>query len=108
MTSELPNLYKKILTFQQQVGAIAKDSTNPYFKSKYFDINGLLAEIKPVLNEIGLVVLQPLAHVEGKPALQTIILDAETNERVENITILPENPDPQKMEIGRASCRERV
>lgn len=91
------DIAKKILAFQKSVGAITKDSTNPFFHSRYFDINGLINEIKPELNKAGLVILQPLANLDGRPALKTILMDADTGEQIESATILPENADPQKM-----------
>jgi len=90
----------KLLQFQQKVGAISKDSTNPYFKSKYFDINKLIEEVKPILNELELVLLQPLENINGKPALRTIIYDVNEGgctTIIDFTTPLPENPDPQKM-----------
>ena len=90
----------KILLFQQKVGAISKDSTNPYFKSKYFDIIKLIEEVKPILNELGLVLLQPLDNINGKPALRTIIYDVNEggySAIVDFAITIPENPDPQKM-----------
>lgn len=90
----------KLLLFQQKVGAITKDSTNPFFKSKYFDINKLIEEIKPILNELGLVLIQPLSFTPNneKPALRTILIDSESGKDLSNQMIpLPENNDPQKM-----------
>lgn len=89
----------KLLLFQQKVGAITKDSTNPFFKSNYFDINKLIEVVKPILNELGLVLLQPLDSLNGKPVLRTLIIDTETETKtlIESFTNLPENPDPQKM-----------
>lgn len=86
----------KLLEFQKKVGAITKDATNPFFKSKYFDINKLLEVVKPILNELGLVLIQPLSHVMGKPAIDTIILD-DGKIIISSTTVLPENHDPQKM-----------
>lgn len=93
----MKELYKKLLNVQKEVGAIAKDSTNPFFKSSYFDINGLLTELKPVLNKEGLIVMQPLTNIDGKLALETLIIDAESGDQIKSIAILPENTDPQKM-----------
>ena len=90
----------KLLLFQKRVGAIAKDSTNPFFKSKYFDINKLIEEVKPVLNELGLILLQPLTSSPNSDrlAIKTIIIDAESgNTLIEGCAVLPENPDPQKI-----------
>jgi hypothetical protein len=96
----MKNLLAKLLKVQQEIGAIAKDSTNPFFKSKYFDINGLIAEVKPMINKHGLVIMQPLTMLDGKPAIQTIIADPETGEQFESTTLLPENNDPQKFGSG--------
>lgn len=91
---------KKLLQFQQQMVAISKDSTNPFFKSKYFDINKLLEEVKPVLNDLGLVLVQALSNIDGKPAIKTELYNVDNTEQfplLSSTTPLPENPDPQKM-----------
>jgi ribosomal protein L14E/L6E/L27E len=66
-------IYTKLLEVQKEIGAIKKNSTNPFFKSKYFDINSLLEHVKPVLNKHGLVLMQGLSHIDGKLALETVI-----------------------------------
>jgi hypothetical protein len=88
----------RLLLAQKEIGAIKKDKENPFFSSKYVDINGLLAVVKPVLNKHGLVVSQPMTLVEGKVALSTRILDVATNEIVlESCVLLPTDLDSQKM-----------
>lgn len=92
--------FKKLLQFQQAVGKISKDSTNPFFKSKYFDINTLLEEVKPLLNELGLVLVQSLSHIDGHSAIKTELYDADSEDvmpLISSTTPLPENTDPQKM-----------
>lgn len=89
------SLADKIRNVQSKIKPIVKDATNPYFKSKYFDINAILAELKPLLVAEGITVLQPLTTQDGKLALQTI-LKAE-DEEMSFTCPLPENPDPQKM-----------
>ena len=93
----MKNLYTKLINIQREVGAIAKDATNPFFKSKYFDVNSLLTELKPILNKEGVIVLQPLTNIDGKMALETLVIDSESGDQIKSITILPENSDPQKM-----------
>lgn len=88
---------EKLLKIQEKVGAIKKDADNPYFKSKYFDINSLLAQVKPILNEEGVVLLQPLSSVDGKPAIKTILIDTSSDERIEDVCPITDLPDPQKM-----------
>lgn len=93
----MKNLSIKLLAFQKEVGAIKKDSVNPFFKSKYADINAYIEVVKPLLSNHGLILLQPLSSLNDKPALCTLIVDSESGEKLDLITPLPENPDPQKM-----------
>ena len=93
-------ILKKLLALQGEVGAISKDETNPFFKSKYFDINGLLEHVKPILTKHGLVVLQPIDYKNfgiGVSGVTTIIVDSESGEQIESFMPLPEIADPQKM-----------
>jgi len=94
--SESKLLFNQLLKVQQEVEAIKRDSSNPFFKSKYFDVNSLLAELKPVLNKHGVVVLQPLTCLDGKPAIKTIIM-TDDGSSIEDTILLPVNDDPQKM-----------
>jgi len=87
----------KLHALQSEVGAITKNATNPFFKSKYFDINGLIEHIHPLLEKHGIVIMQPLTHIGGKPAIRTIVADKASDERIEDVTPLPMIDDPQKM-----------
>jgi hypothetical protein len=89
-------IYEKLLEVQKEIGAIKKDSENPFYKSRYFDINGLLSAVKPVLNKHGVILLQALTHIEGKLALSTKLIDSEDQTEVSDITPLPEVTDAQK------------
>jgi hypothetical protein len=86
----------KLLEFQKRVTAISKDSVNPFFKSKYFDVNTVIDTIKPILNEVGLVVSQPLGTQEGRNVLITRVLDGNQT-ILDSIVFLPEQPDVQKL-----------
>ncbi len=91
-------LRQKLLAVQKEIGAIKKNKKNPFFSSNYFDINGLLEMVKPVLNKYNLVLLQPLITDNGKAAVKTILMDADSNESlIEYYVPLPETPDAQKM-----------
>lgn len=99
MTEETrPSTIKdKLLEVQKEIGAIKKDSENPYFQSKYFDINSLLGQIKPILNKHRLVIMQPLGTTEqGRLALNTILLDVDTQDSISFHCPLPEVTDAQK------------
>ena len=86
----------KILKIQQEIGKLAKTETNPFFNSKYLDINGILEALLPVLGTHGLTVVQPLSNVSGRPAIRTIVMDGEKT-IVDDCITLPDNENPQKM-----------
>lgn len=93
----MKEIYKKLFKVQQEIKPIVKDSENPYFNSFYFDINKVIEVIKPILNNAGLMVLQPVVVLDGKMNLKTIIVDVESGEQIESFCLLPENVEPQKM-----------
>ena len=90
------SIYKQLLEVQKEVGAISKDSKNPFFKSKYFDINKLIEVVNPVLSKHGLVLLQP---IEDNKVVSRLF-DVESEKGVESYLELPNLTDPQK--IGSA------
>lgn len=90
----------KILKIQNEIGILSKTETNPFFKSKYMDINGLLAQLLPLLEKYKLTVIQPLKVTNsGKSAVATEVWDGDKLV-VDSFIILPELQDPQK--IGSA------
>lgn len=89
-------IYAKLLEVQKEIGTIKKYSVNPNFKNRYFDINTLLAEVKPVLNKHGLVLTQALAEINGRLAIKTAITNTEDLEEISSIAPLPECADAQK------------
>ena len=70
-----------------------KDSTNPFFKSKYFDINQLIEAVRPALIAEDLLLLQPIEN----GAVGTRIIDIESGDSVEAFIPLPNIDDPQKL-----------
>lgn len=94
----MKNIYAKLLKLNQALSPIKKDQDNPFYHSKYADINKIIGEIRPKLTELGLVVLQPLTSIDGKSAIKTIIIDTESGETFgeDNLYPLIEMSDPQK------------
>ena len=70
-----------------------KDTTNPFFNSKYFDINQLIEAVRPALIQEDLLLLQPIKDGE----VGTQIIDIETGESIEAFIKLPDIPEPQKV-----------
>ena len=94
----MQNIYKKLAKVQEEISVIKKGSENPFFKSKYFDINELIETLKPVLQKHELMVVQPLGNVAGRPSVKTIVYDTTSGESMELSEVtLPDNADAQKM-----------
>ena len=74
MTTENTTPTARLMAAQTEIQAIGKDKVNPHFKSRYADINTMLAEVKPALHKHGLLVIQPIE--DGQ--VITRIIDAES------------------------------
>jgi hypothetical protein len=72
MTTKL----SKLAAALSEIKPVAKEATNPHFRSRYADLNTILAEVKPVLHKHGLYILQPIDGGE----VFTRIVDSETGE----------------------------
>ena len=75
---------------------MTKDCKNPFFNSKYFDINQLLEHLEPLFQKNGLIILQPIINKE----VVSKIIEIETGDEVCSSLELPALTDPQK--IGSA------
>lgn len=92
----MKELLSALANVKKEVGTLSKTATNPFFKSKYFDINSLIEQIEPLMEKNGLLLLQPieLNHV------QSVIYHIESGKSVMSSMQLPNLQDPQK--IGSA------
>ena len=88
-------LYKKLSEVKSKIGKISKDSTNPFYKSKYFDINKLLEHLEPLLLEHNLLLIQPIISEK----VVSIIIDLDSGEQIESVIPLTRLTDPQKLGI---------
>lgn len=89
----MKTLHKKLQVIKATIGAVEKTQDNPYYKSKYFDINHLISLLQPLFEEQGIILLQPIMgnHVVTK------LIDIETGEEEMSAMELPQVADPQKM-----------
>jgi hypothetical protein len=89
----MKTLLEKLAKVKSEIGKISKDSTNPFFKSKYFDVNSLLEHAEPLLQKNGLILLQPILN----DTVITEIWEVESGLKVESGIKLPVLNDPQKL-----------
>ena len=81
----MTNIATALLKAQTEMSNPKKGATNPFFKSKYADLNAVREAVIPILNANGIVVLQPIVNIENKNFVQTILLH-ESGERMESLT----------------------
>lgn len=91
------NLSKAIIIFHVKVDKVSKDSTNPFFKSKYASLSNILDAINLPLIESGLTFSQ---LPTGENGLTTILMHGESGEFIQSTyEMKPVKDDPQ----GRGS-----
>lgn len=89
---ETKTIDKKLLDFQMKVEKIKKDGKNEFFKkpggkaSSYATLPNILENVKPLLNQFGILVTQPIINGE----VLTVLTCTETNEKKSSgITLTP-------------------
>ncbi len=94
MSPAIDKLAPALLAAQLKMGNAVKDSKNPFFKSKYADLNSIMDAVVPALTEQGLLLLQP---IEGDKVV-SMITDLETGELMASHVFIPSTiTDPQKI-----------
>ena len=91
-TTRVYNIFDKLFNLQNELGTISKDATNPFYKSKYFDINSLIGQLKPLLQKHKLILLQQITDNQ----VRSIIYDLNGGS-VESSMPLPTDLDAQKL-----------
>jgi hypothetical protein len=89
----MKEILKALLEVKKEVGTLSKTETNPFFKSKYFDINSLIQQVEPLLEKNGLLLLQPIENNK----VRSVIYHTETGQWVHSEMDLPNLQDPQKL-----------
>ncbi len=92
-------LQEKLFALQAEIKPMVKNTEG--FKYKYFDINQMLAMLKPLFEKYKILVQQPLKFKDGENVLETIVVDLESaGDYVDSSIALPKSMKPQ--ELGAA------
>lgn len=78
----LKQIAPALLAAQKVMGDAKKGSSNPFFKSTYADLNTIREVCTPILNEVGVVLLQPTVIIDGKNYVETMLVHASSGEFV--------------------------
>lgn len=85
------SIHKKLFEITSTMDKMKKDSTNPFYNSRYFDVNQLIEALRPQFIKHDLLLLQP---IENDRVISRII-DVESGDSVEAGIKLSDNVKPQ-------------
>ncbi len=95
-----------LIAFNSKVHKIAKDAANPFHKNKYATLDQIIDEVRPILNENKLAVMQNVNGDEGQMTVKTILIH-ESGEWMESngTTLKLAKNDPQGAGAGITYAR---
>lgn len=96
-SESLKAISKALISFHQKISKIAKDSKNPFFKSKYASLSTILDAIETPLCESGLSICQ---FPTGQNGLTSVLMHESGEWISAEYEMKPVKDDPQ----GRGSC----
>jgi hypothetical protein len=96
-STDIKQISAALVGFHKAVGKIPKDSNNPFFKSKYASLSGILDTIATPLADNGLSIVQ---FPEGENGLTTRLVHSSGEWMEATYSMRPAKDDPQ----GRGSA----
>jgi len=105
-SESIAGLAKALLAFQAELPTVKKDATNPFFKSKYADLNGIWEACRPLLTKHDLALTQLHKFQEGQIILTTMLLHISGEYLTSDLLLTPAKAnDPQS--VGSAMTYAR-
>ena len=94
----MENICKAFVKFQSEFKGMKPDSSNPFFRSTYISLDGILETVRPILAKNGLAVIQE-ATGDGDYIFVKTKLIHESGEMIETevLKMKPQKNDPQSM-----------
>ena len=80
----MKNVYEKLFEFRKLTGKVVKRANNPFFKTKYADLNSVIEATDPALEEVGLVYID---RIIGQVLISELV-DVDSGESITNETPL--------------------
>jgi hypothetical protein len=91
----MKNINQSLIKFHASLKPIAKDAQNPFFKSDYLTLSGILDAVRPLLASVDLALVQSM-RVDGERTILITKIMHASGEEILSEMILPHNSDPQK------------
>lgn len=103
-STEVDEILPALAKVKRKLQAVTKGSDNPFFKSKYADLNTHLDAVEPLLEENGLVLFQPVQAADAN-VVESIIVHSESGQFVSSSMKLVGETDMQKAGSGITYAR---
>src|SRR3954464_10151190 len=91
---QIKSLAAALSKFQSSMGAITKDATNPFFKSKYASLSAIIEDTRKPLGDNGLSFAQ---FPSGEAELTTILMHSSGEWMSSGFTVRPVDQKPQSL-----------
>ncbi len=75
-------IFVKLASALAELGSVKKSANNPFFKSKYADLNTHIDVAEEALNKYDLILLQPVGRDERGSFVETLIIHSPTGQFV--------------------------
>jgi len=95
-SEEIDKILPALARVKDKLVGVTKGSDNPFYKSRYADLNTHLDEVEPLLKEEGLVLLQPPVATESTNTVESIIMHIESGQYMGASVNLVGETDMQK------------
>lgn len=105
-SESIAKIASAIVKAQGELNTVAKDATNPHYRSRYATLHGIVESTRETLRKHGLAVVQTFGQTDGTYIDLTTTLLHESGEWMSGIlTVRPAKPDAQG--IGSAATYAR-
>lgn len=99
-SEEMKSLYKALAKFRQQLKQPAKDGSNPYLKSTYVTLDGVIKAVDTALEGTGLSYIQDAATSDGLPAVRTVLFHEDGGTMASGWLSLPLKNGATPQDVG--------
>jgi hypothetical protein len=97
------HIYAALAKFQSRIGAVKKDAQNPHLKNRYATLEAVLAAVRPILSESGLVLVQHGDRIEdGLLQVTTTLAHAESGADMSSTIQVPIGAKRDAQAVGSA------
>ncbi len=98
-SASVDQILPALLSVKSKLEGVTKSSNNPYFKSKYADLNSHLDAVEPLLAQHGLALFQPISYdvVTGKNIVTSMIMHSSGQFIKSEMSLMTKEEDMQKL-----------